>query len=143
VVFIKIYKKVPTSVSTSEAPDDGDVQYCLDIPSLVDKFTLAMIIGAVSKGSKMSERDEQLVKKYGLYDDYKKLENTKDEEKKEDIEIEILNKIAGTQIRRAAMNLAFHLSANSAALVLTALLQASARVAPLSDSIFVLYLLFI
>jgi hypothetical protein len=95
VVFIKIYKKVPTSVSTSEAPDDGDVQYCLDIPSLVDKFTLAMIIGAVSKGSKMSERDEQLVKKYGLYDDYKKLENTKDEEKKEDIEIEILNKIAG------------------------------------------------
>ena len=43
----------------------------------------------------MSQRDEQLVKKYGLYDDYKKLENTKDEEKKEDIEIEILNKIAG------------------------------------------------
>jgi hypothetical protein len=65
VVFIKIYKKVPTSVSTSEAPDDGDVQYCLDIPSLVDKFTLAMIIGAVSKGSKMSERDEQLVKNTG------------------------------------------------------------------------------
>jgi len=95
VVFIKIYKKVPTSVSTSGAPDDGDVQYCLDVPSLVDRFTLAMIVGAVSKGSKMSERDEQLVKKYGLYDDYKKLENTRDEGKKEDIEIEILNKISG------------------------------------------------
>ena len=94
-MFIKIYKKVPTSVSTSGAPDDGDVQYCLDVPSLVDRFTLAMIVGAVSKGSKMSERDEQLVKKYGLYDDYKKLENTRDEGKKEDIEIEILNKISG------------------------------------------------